>query len=108
MVSIKTLLLLPLTLFGVASARNCSTFLIETTITPRQGLFREIPIESNVDVGAFVSHFTKFQSNYTQELLEGYQTLEWTVNISAQYCQPHGKHSDTIQLLSHGVGFDKT
>jgi hypothetical protein len=106
MAFIKTLL--PLALIGFATARKCSNLIIETPIISRQGQFREVPLESNVDVGAFATRFAKFQSNYSAELLEGYQTLERTFNISAQYCEPEGGSSDTIQLLTHGVGFDKT
>lgn len=37
-------------------------------------------------------------------------TFTGTFNISAKYCTPHAKtaRSSTIQLLSHGLGFDKT
>ncbi|EUC48102.1 hypothetical protein COCMIDRAFT_88427 [Bipolaris oryzae ATCC 44560] len=106
MVSIKALL--PLALVGLATARNCTNIIIETPIVSRQGKFREVTLESNVDVSEFATRLAKFQSNYTAELLEGYQTLEKTFNISAQYCEPDGGSSDTIQVLTHGVGFDKT
>jgi hypothetical protein len=67
-----------------------------------------VPVEGNLDVGAFAARFNQFQKNYTAELLEGYQTLEGTYNISAQYCVPDNGSSGTIQVLTHGIGFDKT
>jgi hypothetical protein len=101
--------LLPLALAGIATARQCSNFIIQTPITSRQGQFKEIPVEGNLDIGAFVYRFNEFGKNYSAELLEGYQTLQGTYNISAQYCKPDGaNHSNTIQLLTHGIGFDKT
>jgi hypothetical protein len=100
--------LLPLALAGLASARQCSNFLIPTTIASRQGQFREVPVEGNLDVNAFATRFNEFQKNYTAELLEGYQTLTGTYNISAQYCVPDNGSSGTIQVLTHGIGFDKT
>ncbi|EUC38798.1 hypothetical protein COCCADRAFT_81899 [Bipolaris zeicola 26-R-13] len=106
MIYIKALLLLALV--GLATARNCTNIIIETPIVSRQGKFREVPLESNVDVGEFATRLAKFQSNYSAELLEGYQTLKKTFNISTQYCEPDGGSSDTIQLLIHGIGFDKT
>lgn len=106
MAPIKTLL--PLALVSLATARKCSNVVIETPIVSRQGRFREVPIESNVDVIGFATRFAQFQSNYSAELLEGYQTLEKTFNISAQYCEPDSGSSGTIQVLTHGVGFDKT
>ena len=106
MISIKMMLLL--TFVGLATALNCTNIIIETPIVSRQVKFREVPLESNVEVGEFATRLAKFQSNYSVELLEGYQTLEKTFNISAQYCEPDSGSSDTIQLLTHGVGFDKT
>ncbi|RAR15656.1 alpha beta-hydrolase [Stemphylium lycopersici] len=106
MASIKALL--PLALAGLTTARQCSNFIIQTPIASRQGQFREVPVESNVDVGAFATRFNQFQKNYTAELLKGYQTLQGIFNISAQYCEPDGGSGDTVQLLSHGIGFDKT
>ncbi|USP82614.1 alpha beta-hydrolase [Curvularia clavata] len=106
MAPIKTLL--SSALVGLAAARKCSNVVIETPIISRQGRFREVPIESNVDVMGFATRFTQFQTNYSAELLEGYQTLEKTFNISAQYCEPDSGSSGTIQVLTHGVGFDKT
>jgi hypothetical protein len=100
--------LLPLALAGFTFARQCSNFIIPTTIASRQGQFREVPVEGNLDVGAFVARFNQFQKNYTAELLEGYQTLEGTYNVSAQYCTPDSGSSGTIQVLTHGIGFDKT
>ncbi|KAL1796917.1 hypothetical protein ACET3X_005457 [Alternaria dauci] len=99
---------LPFALAGIAAARQCSNFFIQTHITSRQGLFKEVPVEGNLDVGAFVARFNQFGKNYTAELLEGYQTLEGTYNISAQYCKPDSGSSKTIQVLTHGIGFDKT
>ncbi|KAI4703293.1 hypothetical protein J4E81_002171 [Alternaria sp. BMP 2799] len=100
--------LLPLALASVAAARQCANFMIQTPITSRQGQFKEVPVEGNLDVGAFVASFNQFGKNYSAELLEGYQTLQGTYNISAQYCKPASGSGNTIQLLSHGIGFDKT
>ena len=65
-------------------------------------------METNLEVGAFAATFNQFQKNYTATLLDGYQTLEGSYEISAQYCRPDGGNGSTIQLLTHGIGFDKT
>jgi hypothetical protein len=98
----------PLIFAGFAAARQCCTLSIPVDISSRQGQFREVAVESNLDTGAFATKFNRFQANYTAELLEGYQTLQGSYNISAQYCKPDNGNSDTIQLLTHGIGFDKT
>lgn len=98
----------PLVLAAFAAARECSNFLIPVEISSRQGLFKDVPLETNLEVGAFATRFVEYQKNYTAALLEGYQTLKGSYNISAQYCRPATGNSSTIQLLTHGIGFDKT
>jgi hypothetical protein len=98
----------PLLLAGLAAARQCCYIDIPVDISSRQGKFKEVPVESNLDTGNFATKFVEFQKNYTAALLEGYQTFEKHGSISAQYCHPDGGSNGKIQLLSHGIGFDKT
>jgi len=98
----------PLVLASFAAARQCSTFLIPVDISSRQGQFSEIPVETNLDIGAFAIRFSEFQGNYSETLLEDFQTLQGSYEISAQYCRPDNGSSGTIQVLTHGIGFDKT
>ncbi|KAF1842271.1 alpha/beta-hydrolase [Cucurbitaria berberidis CBS 394.84] len=98
----------PLLLAGFVAARQCSNFLIPVDISSRQGQFQQVPVESNLDVGAFATRFNEYQKNYTATLLQGYQNLQGSYKISAQYCHPDNGSSSTIQLLTHGIGFDKT
>lgn len=97
----------PLLLASVVAARQCSVFQIPIDISSRQGLFKEVPVENNLDVGGFATHFNEYQKNYSATLLEGYQTLQGSYEISAQYCCPDSGSSGAIQLLTHGIGFDK-
>jgi hypothetical protein len=98
----------PFLLAGLAAARQCSNFIIPVDISSRQGQFKEVPVEGNLDTGAFATRFNEYQTNYTATLLQGYQTLKGSYKISAQYCKPDKGSSGKIQLLSHGIGFDKT
>ncbi|KAH8707061.1 hypothetical protein GQ44DRAFT_831116 [Phaeosphaeriaceae sp. PMI808] len=85
MASIKALL--PLLLASYTTARQCSNFLIPVDITSRQGEFKKVPVESNLDIGAFATRCSEFQSNCSAKLL---------------------RKRRKIQLLNHGIGFDKT
>lgn len=100
--------LTPLLLAGFTAARQCSNFIIPVDISSRQGQFQEVPVENNLDVGAFATRFNEYQKNYTATLLQGYQTLQGSYNISAQYCHPDSGNKSIIQVLTHGIGFDKT
>lgn len=98
----------PLLLAGFAAARQCSNFLIPVDISSRQGQFQKVPVENNLDVSAFATRFNEYQKNYTATLLQGYQTLQGSYKISAQYCHPDSGSKGIIQVLTHGIGFDRT
>jgi hypothetical protein len=98
-----------LLLAASAAAKSCLNVTIPVDISSRQGVFKKFPIENNLDVTKFSQEATKNGQNYTDVLLEGYQTLQGSYKISAQYCYPEGDaKSSVVQLLTHGVGFDKT
>lgn len=63
----------------------------------------------DLDATHFALNFTKNGANFTQDALIGYQTVTGAYNISAKYCRPENDTSSdpTVQVLSHGIGFDK-
>jgi hypothetical protein len=97
-----------LLLAGFVSANTCSNFSIPIEISARQGVFPNIPAESNLEVTAFAQEFSQQGRNYSATILQGYATVQGKYEISAKYCQPENTNGSTIQLLSHGIGFDKT
>ena len=66
--------------------------------------------QSNFDAAVFaLQAITQGGGNGTQEALSGcYATVEGTYRISTQYCVPDGAESGALQILTHGIGFDKT
>lgn len=98
-----------LLLAGFAAAKTCTNLTIPVDISSRQGLFKNVSIEGNLDATAFAQGLTNIGQNYTDVLLQDYQTLKGKFQISAKFCHPDsGVKGSTIQLLSHGIGFDKT
>lgn len=93
---------------GYTAARQCQTLSIPVDITSRQGIFKEVPVEGNLDVGAFATRYNQFSFNYSAELFTGFQTLQKSIEISAQYCKPDNGSNGVVQVLTHGIGFDKT
>lgn len=95
-------------LSGYVTAKQCQTLSIPVDISSRQGVFTEVPVENNLDVSGFATRFNQFQYNYSAALFTGFQTLQKSIAISAQYCTPDGGSNGIAQILSHGIGFDKT
>jgi hypothetical protein len=93
---------------GYAAAKHCQTLSIPVDISSRQGIFKEVPVEGNLDVSGFATRFNEYQYNYSAALFTGFQNLQKSIKISAQYCTPDGGSKGVAQVLSHGIGFDKT
>ena len=95
-----------------ASAKICTNLTIPVQISARQGIFDVAPITCNQDVTTFSQDFNSIANgtNYTQEALLGYQTVTGSYSISAKFCTPNNQTSPnpTVQVLTHGIGFDKS
>lgn len=96
---------------GLVSAKTCTNVTVPVNINARQGMFNVPTLNSTFDAVTFALNVTKQGSNFTEEALIGFQNLEGSYNISAKYCRPDQSTSDslpTVQVLSHGIGFDKS
>jgi hypothetical protein len=100
-----------LALLGVASAAKvCTNVTVPVYINARQAIFDVPTLESNLDAVKFSLDFTNIGMNYTDTVTTGFQTVTGSYNISAKYCKPQGdnKANPTVQVLTHGIGFDKS
>ena len=92
-----------------AIAKQCINQTVPVTISARQGVFDiDIP-ENSLDATTFAQNATTQGRNFTELVLTGYQTVSGTYNISTQFCSPdYAPANPTVQVLTHGIGFDKT
>ncbi|KAF2482664.1 hypothetical protein BDY17DRAFT_251478 [Neohortaea acidophila] len=90
------------------SQPSCTNLTIPVTASARNGRFPEsLNPQTEVEVTNFVLELTRQGTNFTQASLEGYATVSGTFNITATYCQPAAGAPDVIQVLTHGIGFDR-
>jgi hypothetical protein len=100
-----------LALLGVASAAKvCTNVTVPVNINARQAIFDVPTLESNLDAVKFSLDFTNIGMNYTDVVTKGFHNFQGSYNISAKYCKPEGddKVNPTVQVLIHGIGFDKS
>ncbi|CAF9903795.1 MAG: hypothetical protein ALECFALPRED_002982 [Alectoria fallacina] len=89
-------------------AKHCQNLSVPVTIRARNGVFNVATLRDNHDATTFFANFTKPKANFSNEVLLGYQTIDNTYDISVKFCQPDTGYGQTVQLLTHGIGFDKT
>lgn len=97
-------------LAGTVTAKTCINATVPVTISARQGTFDWAVPQTSIDVPDFFSNVTRQGSNFTAAALSGYHTTAGTYNISTQFCMPSSMtyQNPTVQVLTHGIGFDKT
>lgn len=93
-----------------ATAKKCSYSMIPVNISARQGVFDVSALQHNLDATTFNQNLTSIRSNFTETALTGYADVTGNYFISAQYCRPDNLKdaNGVVQLLTHGIGFDKT
>ncbi|KPI43771.1 uncharacterized protein AB675_6439 [Cyphellophora attinorum] len=99
--------LLALATPSFAHDQNCRNLTIPIQISARNGAFAVGPTQTDVDVTNFVLAGTQPGHNASASILKGYNTVNGTYNISATYCTPTGPSRNAIQILTHGIGFDR-
>ncbi|KAF2159139.1 hypothetical protein M409DRAFT_71260 [Zasmidium cellare ATCC 36951] len=95
---------------GLASAKHCQELTVPVTISARNGKYDQAKLtpQTNIDVTNFILLQSRQGTNYSQTALEGYQTVSGTYNIAATYCAPDSGSASTVQVLTHGIGFDRS
>ena len=98
------------TLAGLAAAKNCMNASVPVTVSARTGVYGNVQVpQTNSEVVSFIQNVGKQGRNYTEVALTGYDTIAKTYNISTQFCTPDNDAATnpTVQVLTHGIGFDK-
>ena len=94
---------------SLVSAKSCKDVTVQLNLTARTAVY-DIPIlVSDSDATTFVQNLTQQGQNFSEIALSGYQTTAGSYGISTQFCTPSGNlpQNPTVQILTHGVGFDK-
>lgn len=97
-------------LAGLAAAKICTNMTVPVDISARTAVFNIANVQTNLDATTFIQNLTRPGGNFTEIVLSGYTTTSGKYNISTQFCTPSASNvtDPTVQVLTHGIGFDKT
>ncbi|KAI1845676.1 hypothetical protein JX266_008287 [Neoarthrinium moseri] len=95
-------------LVATAAARQCQNLTIPINTSARNGVFNYAAPETNIDVTDFILNLVQPGHNLTAELLHDYATISGNYKIAATYCEPDAGPGNTLQVLTHGIGFDRS
>ncbi|OTA63563.1 hypothetical protein K449DRAFT_368356 [Hypoxylon sp. EC38] len=111
-------ILLLASLTAVATARNCQNLTVPISISARNTNFSLQAPATNVDVSNFILNFSQPGVNFTEQALGPngapnstsgeFATITGTYSIGATYCEPDSGPGSALQILTHGVAFDRS
>ncbi|KAK5989831.1 hypothetical protein PT974_08092 [Cladobotryum mycophilum] len=96
-----------LALATAVAARNCHNLTVPISISSRNAVFDLKAPTTEIEATDFFLRFSRQGSNYTQELLKDYATIHGNYEIAATYCEPDHGPGHALQILTHGIGFDR-
>ncbi|OCT52015.1 hypothetical protein CLCR_08711 [Cladophialophora carrionii] len=108
MMGFQTLLFSAVLAWTPVSARKCQNITIPIQISARNGAFDVAVPQSGLEVTDFALDFARQGFNYSQSVLHDYTTVTGSYQISATHCSPDNGPSSVLQILTHGIGFDKS
>ncbi|KAK5946173.1 hypothetical protein PMZ80_000313 [Knufia obscura] len=93
---------------SVAAAARCQNLTIPVSVSARNGNFKLANPTNAIDATNFALNMARQGHNYTDEILDGYNTVSGDYNISATYCEPDAGPGNVLQVCTHGIGFDRS
>ncbi|GKT56797.1 alpha/beta-hydrolase [Colletotrichum tofieldiae] len=99
---------LPVAFAALAAARVCRDLTVEVSITARNGVFNISTPETNIDVTNILVGLSEQGRNFTAEHLVDYANVGGTYHLASTYCEPDSGPGRVLQVLTHGIGFDRS
>ncbi|KAK5054733.1 hypothetical protein LTR84_001625 [Exophiala bonariae] len=87
---------------------QCQNLTIPVTISARNAIFDVATPETNIEVTNFILNLAQQGHNYSHTILKEYADVSGDYTLAATYCAPLNGNSKTLQILTHGVGFDRS
>lgn len=93
---------------AAAEARKCMDLNVPVSISSRNGVFDYMPAKTEIEATNFFLNLAQQGGNYTDDLLTGYDTIKGDYNLACTYCEPDDGPGEVLQLMTHGIGFDRS
>ncbi|KAI1076769.1 Alpha/Beta hydrolase protein [Whalleya microplaca] len=107
------------------TARHCQNLTVPISISSQNGNFTMQAPSTNIQVTDFILDFSRPGTNYSASVLSGansnsssnssasasataFATVSGTYAIAATYCEPDAGPGHVLQVLTHGIGFDRS
>ncbi|KAK2616475.1 hypothetical protein QQS21_000517 [Conoideocrella luteorostrata] len=93
---------------AVASAMHCTNLTVPVSLSSRNGDFDLKAPATEIEVTNLFLGLSRPGNNQTANYLKGYKTVSGNYKLAATYCEPDNGPGHALQILTHGVGFDRS
>ncbi|RDA92066.1 hypothetical protein CP533_0983 [Ophiocordyceps camponoti-saundersi (nom. inval.)] len=87
-----------------AVARNCIDITVPVKLRPRNVFYKVSPPKNEVDLINFILDFGRRKPSLPQRLAKKSKVYK----LATTYCSPDSGPGHRLQILTHGIGFDRT
>ncbi|WQF78774.1 Putative alpha/Beta hydrolase [Colletotrichum destructivum] len=101
-------LALPLAFATIAVARVCQNLTVDVSITSKNGVYNISVPETNIDVTNIMIGLSTQSNDFSADYFVGYANVSGTYQLASTYCEPDSGPGRVLQILTHGVGFDRS
>ncbi|KAJ4268962.1 hypothetical protein NW762_003033 [Fusarium torreyae] len=97
------------TLIAAASARKCTNITVPVSLTSENAVFNlETPL-TKIEVTNFALNLARQGSPaYPMQIQEGMTNISGNYELAATYCEPDAGPGKELQIMTHGIGFDRS
>ncbi|KAK6206893.1 hypothetical protein QIS74_13381 [Colletotrichum tabaci] len=81
---------------------------VDVSITSKNGVYNISAPETNVDVTNIMIGLSTQSNDFSADYFVGYANVSGTYQLASTYCEPDSGPGRVLQILTHGVGFDRS
>ncbi|KAH7208731.1 hypothetical protein DER44DRAFT_838950 [Fusarium oxysporum] len=97
------------TLITAASARMCTNITVPVSLTSQNAVFTiEAPLTGIEVTSLAVNLARQGAPPYPEQVQKGFTTVSGHYELAATYCEPDAGPGKELQIMTHGIGFDRS
>ncbi|EXL39400.1 hypothetical protein FOCG_17988 [Fusarium oxysporum f. sp. radicis-lycopersici 26381] len=95
-------------LYAAVSARKCTDITVPVSLKAENAVFDLDQPLTKVDVTDFILNLSRQGDDFVKAIQKGTTVISGNYKLAATYCEPDSRPGDEIQIMTHGIGFDRS
>ncbi|CRK45030.1 hypothetical protein BN1723_006400 [Verticillium longisporum] len=96
-----------LSLAALVTARNCHDLSVSLDVSATNKAFDLAVPTTDIEITDIILQVTRQGGNFISDITTGETHISGNYELAATYCEPDHGPSKVLQILTHGIGFDR-